>query len=289
MPIIKKAKFYYKLTKPGIVRGNSISVIAGVLLACQGDIRWLTLLYVVVGSMFVMSGGCVLNNYIDRDIDKLMTRTKTRALASGTISPIGAMFYGLTLAVIGLLILYFLTNPLTAYIGIFGFVFYVYVYAYFKRRTDLGTIVGAVAGAIPPVAGYVSVSNNVDIGAQMMFLILMLWQLPHFYAITIFRSKEYAQAKIPVLSLTKGIETTKKHIVVCIVLFIAVSLLPYRYSLVGRPYMIIMTLAGIYWLYVAVYNYKLFSDVRWSRKVFGSSLMILTIFAIAIFFDSYVL
>lgn len=284
-----KLNFYYKLTKPGIVRGNSLAVLAGFLLASAGEINWLLLLYTILGSALVMAGGCVLNNFIDRDIDARMQRTKKRALADRKISPKIALLYGGGLALIGFLLLYFFVNHLTTYVGLFGFVFYVYVYAFFKRRTEHGTFVGAVAGAIPPVAGYTAVSNHIDIGAQIVFLILLFWQMPHFYAITIFRAKEYAEAKLPVLSLTRGIEVTKKYILAYMLVFVFFALLPYRYGLVGRPYMVIMLLAGIYWLYTAVYNYKLLSDIRWARKIFGASLMVLLLFVVAIFIDGYVI
>lgn len=286
---LNKISYYYKLTKPGIVRGNSIAVIAGFLLASQGNISWDKLVFVLIGSALIMSGGCVLNNFIDRDIDKKMTRTKKRALASKAISPKIALIYGGGLATLGFLCLYFFVNSLTTYVGMFGFVVYVYIYAYFKRRTEHGTLVGSISGAVPPLAGYVAVTDRIDIGAIVIFLILAFWQLPHFYAITIFRAEEYAKAKLPVLSLTRGIGVTKRYVVTYIVLFILISLLPYRYGLVGRPYMIIMIFAGIYWLYVAVFNYKILNDIRWARKVFGTSLLVLMIFTVAIFLDTVVL
>lgn len=278
-------KTYYKLTKPGIIRGNLFAVVAGFLLASRGDVDiWLGI-WTAIGSALVIAGGCVFNNFIDRDIDKKMTRTSKRAMPTGSISPLGALVYGAILGFFGFVVLYNFTNNLTVFVGLFGLLFYVFVYAYFKRATEYGTLIGSISGAIPPLAGYVAVSNEIDKGAIAVFLILVFWQLPHFYAITIFRAREYAKAGIPVLSLTRGIKVAKYSIVAYIPVFITVSLLPYFYSLVGRPYVIIMTIAGIYWLYTAVVNFNVLDDEKWAKKVFGTSLLVLTAFTLAIFID----
>lgn len=279
-------KYYYKLTKPGIIRGNSIAVIAGFLLASQGDVSISLLLWTLLGSGLIMGGGCVLNNFIDRDIDKKMTRTKTRALASNKISPVGALMYGGILALMGFITLYNFTNNLTVYVGLFGFIFYVYIYAYFKRKTEHGTLVGSISGAVPPLAGYVAVSNNIDSGAILVFLILATWQLPHFYAIAIFRAKEYEAAKIPVMSITRGIKVTKRYVLAYMPVYFVISLLPYFYNLVGKTYLLIMITTGLYWAYVAIVNYNVLADERWAKKVFGTSLLVLTFFCLAIFFDT---
>lgn len=286
---MEKLRNYYNLTKPGIIRGNTLAVIAGFLFASHGTINGWLFLWTILGSALVMAGGCVLNNFIDRDIDKKMSRTEKRAIVSGTISPISALIYGATLALAGFITLYNFTNNLTVYVGLFGFIFYVYIYAYFKRKTEHGTLVGSISGAIPPVVGYSAVSGKIDTGAILIFLILVVWQMPHFYAIAIFRAKEYASARVPLLSITRGNKVTKRYVLTYMLLFIVVSLMPFFYDLLGQTYLLIMLSGGLYWAYVAIVNYNALSDERWARKVFGTSLIVLLLFCLSIFLDTTLL
>ena len=140
--MLEKVKLYYKLTKPGIVRGNLIAVSAGFWIGSNDSINWGLYIMTLFASALVIGSGCVLNNFIDRDIDKKMTRTKNRALASHKISAINSLAYGLTLGIIGFSILAFYTNMLSVYAGLFGYIFYVYIYGYVKRRSEHGTLAG---------------------------------------------------------------------------------------------------------------------------------------------------
>lgn len=282
--MLEKFKLYYKLTKPGIVRGNLIAVSAGFWLGSKDSINWGVFVLTLLASSLVIASGCVLNNFIDRDIDKKMSRTKDRALASHKISAINSLAYGLSLAILGFGILALYTNMLCILAGLFGYVFYVYIYGYVKRRSEHGTLVGSLAGAVPPLVGYLAASGKFDVGAWIVFFILAFWQMPHFYAITIFRKSEYKMAGIPVLSVTRGIKTTKKYIVIYMIASFVVSLLPYFYLDAGIGYLSVMTLAYLYWLYVAVSNYNSLPDLKWSRKVFGVSLMVLTLFSLSTLF-----
>lgn len=210
---------YYQLTKPGIIRGNLFTTAGGFFLAAAGSVDVVLLLSTLLGTAFIIASGCVFNNYIDRGIDSQMTRTKKRALVTGKISSRSALLYGSILGIIGLLILLIFTNFLTTRIAIAGFIFYVVLYGYFKRRSIYGTLVGSVSGAIPPVIGYSAVTNTFDIGAILLFLILASWQMPHFYAIGIYRLSEYKKANLPILSVVKSVHLTKLHIVLFIVAF----------------------------------------------------------------------
>ena len=203
-------KTYYLLTKPGIIYGNSINTAGGFLLAAKGVIDPLLFLAALIGTAFVIGSACVFNNYIDREIDEKMARTKKRALVTGDIPVKNALIFGTLLGILGFLILFSYTNLLTGVIGVIGVVMYVVVYGYFKRRTVHGTLIGSISGAIPPVAGYTAVTNLIDTGAILLFLILVFWQMPHFYAIAVYRIEDYKKAGIPVLSVVKGIPTTKK-------------------------------------------------------------------------------
>jgi len=218
-------KDYYSLTKPGIIFGNAIPAVAGFFLASKGHPNAGLFIAMLVGISFVIASACVFNNYIDRDIDKFMARTKKRALPTGIISGRNALLYAIVLGVIGFSLLLFYTNLLTTFVGFVGFFVYIVLYGISKRRSVYGTIVGSIAGAVPPVVGYVAVTNNFDMGALLLFLILVIWQMPHFYAIAIFREDDYAAASIPVLPIKQGIKATKIHMVLYIAAFLIATVM----------------------------------------------------------------
>jgi heme o synthase len=201
---------YYDLTKPGIVYGNAITVVAGFFLASRNlPINWQLLLFTVLGLSCVVASACVFNNYFDRNIDAKMERTKKRAFAAGTISPVGALLFGALLFVFGVFLLWFV-NLLALGWAMLGFVVYVFVYTPLKHKTGLAVFVGAIAGATPPVVGYTAVGNMFDMWALALFVFLFVWQLPHFLAIATYRYDEYAAAGIPLLVKKPKDEQTKK-------------------------------------------------------------------------------
>ncbi len=203
-------KQYLQVTKPGIIFGNLISVIGGFLLASKGDIDYPLFLSTLLGVSLVVASGCVFNNYIDRDIDKIMERTKNRVLVKGLIDPKVSLIYASVLGIAGMLLLYVAANALAMMLAVIGFVIYVGVYSlYMKRKSVYGTLIGSLSGAAPPVIGYCAVTGQFDTGALILLLIFSLWQMPHSYAIAIFRFKDYQAANIPVLPVIKGISVTK--------------------------------------------------------------------------------
>lgn len=276
-----KLKNYYYLTKPGIIRGNAMTAIGGFLLASRGTFQLETFLGMLFGISLVIASACVVNNYIDRGIDAKMQRTKKRALVTGTVSVQNALTYAAILGFLGLVCLSF-TNLLTVSLAIIGYVFYVVVYGYAKRRSSFGTVVGSISGAIPIVVGYCSVTNAFDFGAILLFLIMVTWQMPHFYAISIYRRREYKAASIPVLSLAKSIQTTKIYILLYIVGFSFVSMLLTVFGYTGYIYLLVMLCLSLYWLRLAMQGFRTKDDDKWARKVFGFSLIVLLVFSVLI-------
>ncbi|MDN6115147.1 MAG: heme o synthase, partial [Enterobacterales bacterium] len=206
-------KQYLQVTKPGIIFGNLISVIGGFFLASKGSLDVPLFIATMVGVSLVVASGCVFNNYIDRDIDKIMERTKNRVLVKGLIAPKVTLTYATLLGLAGVALLYVAANPLAALLAVIGFIVYVGVYSlYMKRHSVYGTLIGSLSGAAPPVIGYCAVSNEFDAGALILLAIFSLWQMPHSYAIAIFRFKDYQAANIPVLPVVKGISVAKNHI-----------------------------------------------------------------------------
>jgi len=275
-------KQYYQLTKPGIVRGNAIPAIAGFLLASHRHVNYVLLIEMLVGVSLIIAGACVYNNYIDRDIDTKMSRTKNRALARGLISKRLALSYASVLALIGFTFLALYTNMLTLGIGIVGIFAYVVVYGIAKRRSVHGTLVGSISGALPPVAGYTAVSGHLNATALTLFFILVFWQMPHFYSIAIYRLRDYRAAKLPVLPAVKGLAATKRQIIFYIVAFgVAASLLgPIAHT--GLGYLSVAVLVSLLWLYSGLKGFHAPDADRWAKKMFGLSLLVLLVLCIAI-------
>ncbi|MEK7148738.1 MAG: heme o synthase [Patescibacteria group bacterium] len=282
-------KDYYSITKPGIIYGNAITVAAGFALASRGNIDWFILLATLIGLSLVVASGCVLNNYFDRDIDGLMERTKNRALVNGSVTPRNALIFGKILAIAGLSILAFYTNLLTVAVSVVGLFVYVVLYSMWLKRTSVhGTIVGSISGAVPPVVGYLAVSNNIDAGAIILFFILAIWQMPHSFAIAIYRLEDYAKAGIPVLPVKKGIATTKIQMLIYVALFVMATFSLAVFGYAGYAYLLVMALLGFVWLALGVKGFYATDNKLWARNMFIYSIIILVAFCIIIAVEGFV-
>ncbi|AIU87670.1 heme o synthase [Pectobacterium brasiliense] len=281
-------KQYLQVTKPGIIFGNLISVIGGFLLAAQGRIDYPLFFATLVGVSLVVASGCVFNNVIDRDIDKKMERTKNRVLVKGLISLKVTLVYASLLGIAGFALLYIAANPLAMWLAVMGFVVYVGVYSlYMKRHSVYGTLIGSLSGAAPPVIGYCAVSNQFDAGALILLLIFSLWQMPHSYAIAIFRFKDYQAANIPVLPVVKGISVAKHHITLYIVAFAVATLMLSLGGYAGYKYLIVAAAVSVWWLGMALSGYKNAIDDRvWARKLFVFSIVAITSLSVMMSVDS---
>jgi protoheme IX farnesyltransferase len=280
-------KAYYQLTKPGIIKGNLLSMIGGFLLASGGTFRLSVFIASVTGTALIIASACVINNIIDRGIDAKMARTKTRALVSGAISPVQATIYGTALGGLGICLLVLYVNLLTAVLGLIAFVSYVALYGYVKRHSAYGTLVGAIPGSIPPVAGCAAATNQLGLLAVLLFIVLACWQMAHFYAIAIFRLKEYRAAGIPVLPIVKGVASTKRQIIIYIALFIAGSLTLSVLRFTGLTYTLLVAAAGLWWLHGSIKYLSRQKDDQWARAVFGRSLLVLLVFCLSISFNAW--
>lgn len=277
---------YYLLTKPGIIMGNLITTVSGFALASRGHFDiWLFLL-TMVGLGSVIASACVFNNYIDRDLDKKMARTKNRALATGLIQNHKAILFAIALGLFGIAVLTFFTNLLAVSVASIGFFVYVVLYSFWKAHSSYATAVGSVAGAIPPVVGYCAVSHQFDMGAAILFMILVLWQMPHFFSIAMFRLKDYSAASIPVLPVKRGAYVTKVRMVIYIIGFMISTFMLIGFGYTGMAYLISAAVMGLAWLYLAVQGFKSDNDVLWARKMFRFSLVIITVLCIMISIDT---
>ena len=276
-------KTYYSLIKPGVLYGNVITGIAGFLFASNGQYNSGLFLATILGMSLIIASACVLNNYLDRDIDRIMERTKNRAVASGKVPGLNAVIFSAVLGVAGLIMLILWTNFLVVMIGIIGFFDYVLLYGVLTKRMSIhGTLVGSISGAMPILAGYVAVSGQIDIGAVLVFLVLFLWQMPEFYSISIYRHDEYKAAGVNVMSVVKGIDNTKIQILIYTIAFVTSTLLLWIFGYTGITYLVVMSALGGYWIFLGINGLKAKDVNVWSKKMFRFSLIILLIFCLLI-------
>jgi len=276
---------YVALTKPRVMLANAITSAAGYLLAAgnAGHFMFGRFVALFLGSSLIIASACVINNYLDRDIDKVMERTKNRPTATGAVGRTGAVIFTAALGVAGVTILSFWTNWLVVLIGVIGFIDYVWLYgALSKRRSMHGTLVGSISGAIPILAGYCAVTGRIDAGAVLVFASLFFWQMPEFYSISIYRRKEYAAAGVPVISVVKGVRHTKLQIFAYTLLFVISTLLIAAFGYAGWIYAIVMALLGLYWLWVGWQGISAKDSDTWSRQMFHFSMIIILVYCVAL-------
>jgi len=272
----RHSRSYLQLIKPGITLSNTLTGIAGFFLASSiVPFQLSVLIGVIVGIAAIIASACVVNNVLDRDIDKRMKRTAKRDVASGVISVPKALLFAGVLGAIGFTALVLWTNTVTVVLGIVAYVWYVVIYGYAKRTTVLSTIIGGVAGALPPVAGYTALTGNIDAAAIILFLILFFWQMPHFYAIAMFRRSDYASAKLPVWSVKYGMKSAKRQIFIFTIIYALAAGSLYIFGYTGLVYLVLSAGLSAYWIYKGITLYNKVDEEKWARQMFGVSLLIL--------------
>lgn len=281
-------KQYYELTKPRVTYGNVLTVIAGFLFASNGMIDWWLFLWTTLGMTLVIASACALNNFLDRDIDAKMERTKSRPSVKGSISGRNMVLFAATLGFVGLGMLALYTNLLVVIVALIGYVVYVVFYGMLSKRMSVhGTLVGSISGAAPILAGYVAVGGALDIGAALVFLVIFLWQMPEFYSIAVYRRDEYKAASVPVSSVSRGIKKTKVQIFFYTLAFVITTLLLTFFGYTGIIYTIIMGGLGLYWLSLGFKGLKAKNSDAWARKMFRYALIILLVFSFLISVEAY--
>jgi protoheme IX farnesyltransferase len=274
---------YLHLTKPGITISNLMTTFTGLWLAAKGAPDLKLTIFTLLGSAFFIASGATLNNFYDRELDLKMKRTRNRGVATGKIHPRNALAIGIALLVAGLIVLAVFANPLAAVWGLVGHIFYVLIYTPLKRVTTLNTVIGGVSGAAPPVIGWVAVTNSMDLGAWILFLILFLWQPPHFLALAMMKVDDYRAGGIPMLPVVKGFYETKRQMFFYGAALLPASLLLYHHSEVGLLYLAVAVVLGLIYLVLLFQGFKVEDDIAWAKKLFGYSLLYLTAFCAVVF------
>ncbi|WPZ19388.1 heme o synthase [Geobacillus subterraneus] len=271
------------VVKIGIVNSNLITTFAGMWLAFYftGE-RFLENLHLVFFTLFgaalVIAGSCSINNFIDRDIDQHMERTKARPTVTGAMEPRRVLWLGVTLVAIGTMSL-LMTTVTAAVVGLIGMVTYVFLYTLWtKRNYTLNTVVGSISGAVPPVIGWTAVDPSFHVVPLVLFLIMFLWQPPHFLALAMKRCEEYRAAGIPMLPVVHGFAMTKRQIIVWVACLLP---LPFYLFPLGVPFLAVATLLNVGWLLLGLRGLKMKDDIKWAKWMFVYSLNYLTILFVA--------
>lgn len=248
-----KAADLVELGKPRITLMVVVTAGIGMLLGSGGELSWVLVFNTLLGTGLVTAGSAALNHVLERDLDALMERTANRPLPAGRMDPDVALLFGVVLSVVGLVYLTLTVNLLTALLGAIALAGYVFIYTPLKRVSSLATVVGAIPGAIPPMMGWTAVTNQLDVGAWVLFGILFLWQLPHFLAIAWMCKEDYARAGLPLLPvLQPDGRSTARQMILYGATLLPVSLMPSILGLTGATYFVGAMALGFFFLAVCV-------------------------------------
>lgn len=266
---------YVSLAKPGIVGLTLVAALTGIYFGNNTVLPdWSLIFWTFLTLGLATAGSCMLNNYYDRDIDRLMKRTSSRALAAGGVSAHNVLIVSLLLIALSLGLMAWTVNPLTALVtgvGVFG---YVVVYTMWtKRTTPWANQLGGIAGAVPPMIGYAAVTGELGAPAWILFAIMVIWQQPHALSLALKYRGDYAKANVPVIPVSCGVRATKIRIALYTLALIPVALLPYFFGMAGPIYLgAAAILSGIF-MFMAIRF--LFSDRDCDMRVFAYSIVYL--------------
>ncbi|MGG2091207.1 heme o synthase [Bacillus sp. S13(2024)] len=273
-------KILAQTVKTGIIKSNLIPMFAGLTLALYTYQISLfeklpEIIFALIGSILVMGAAGAFNNLYDRDIDSIMERTKNRPTVTGEIKPKAVLWLGTLMTILGLFSLA-LTTLLAAFLGFLGLFFYIVPYTMWsKRRTIYNTEVGSISGAMPPLIGWAAIYPDITHPAILgLFVITVIWQMPHFYAVAIRKHDEYKAAKVPMLPVVKGVKRTYMQTNIYLIILIAMSFL---FSSLSLGLMLVALLLSILWLALSIFGYKKMDSEKWAKSMFVYSLLHMTI------------
>lgn len=280
-------KSFYALTKPRVCALIVFTAIIGMFLATPGMVPLDILFFSSIGIAFVSGAAAAFNCLIEEKIDAKMARTRGRPLPLGQVSQKETIVFSVLLGGLGLLMLYFFVNSLTMWLTLVTFFAYAVIYTIFlKPATPMNIVIGGASGAMPPVLGWAAVTNQVTPEALILFLIIFCWTPPHFWALALYRRKEYEKVGMPMLPVTHGEKYTRLQIVLYTIILVIVTMMPFSVGMSGLIYIIFATLLNAYFLYYTVMLYRQYSD-KLSMKVFRYSIWYLGLIFLAFLVDHY--
>ncbi|QIA65984.1 protoheme IX farnesyltransferase [Vibrio astriarenae] len=280
-------RVYWTLTKPKVVLLMLLTAIVGMCLAVEGALPLQETVLGLMGIGFMAGSAAAFNHLIDRRIDAIMARTHKRPLPQGDVSAFRVGLFATLVGVVGFALLWFGVNTLTAWLTFLSLLGYAVVYTlYLKRATPQNIVIAGIAGAMPPLLGWTSVTGELSANAWLLVMIIFVWTPPHFWALAIHRKEDYANADIPMLPVTHGVEYTKTSIVLYTVLLALVVLMPVLVGMSGSLYLAVSTVLSAGFIYYAL-QLKYFSHDKSAIETFKFSIYHLMGLFIALLLDHY--
>jgi len=280
---------YLELCKPSVVLLMILTSVIGMLLAVPGAVPLDVLIIANLGIALCAGSAAAVNHLVDRGIDQKMARTRNRPIAKGRLEPLQAATFAAVLGVLGMTLLLVFINQLTAWLTLASLLGYAVVYTLFlKRATPQNIVIGGIAGAAPPLLGWVAVTGEIGGHGLLLVLIIFAWTPPHFWALAVHRKDDYAKADIPMLPVTHGEHYTKIHILLYTLILFMVTLLPYATGMLNWLYLggaVILGLGFIYWALVMLFSKK--PDT--GMKTFKYSIVYLMVLFVVMLADHYLL
>lgn len=278
---------YYEICKPRVVMLISFTAIVGMLLSTAGMVPLQPLIFGTIGITLAAASAAAVNHVVDRHIDALMDRTSARPVATGHLTTRAALTFAFGLCVASMAVLLVFVNPLTAILTFISIIGYAVIYTtYLKRTTHHNIVLGGIAGAAPPLLGWVAVRGEIHTEALLLFLIIFVWTPPHFWPLAIRRKDEYARADIPMLPVTHGVEITKLNILLYTIVLVAVTMLPFMVQMSGLIYLAGALSLGFGFLYHVTKLYRENGDTH-AMRTFGFSIFYLNGLFLFFLLDHY--
>jgi heme o synthase len=241
---------YFEMTKPKVQSLLLFTTVTTMYVAGDPSLGLVAL--TCLGGALSAGGAGAINHYLDRDLDRLMTRTADRPVASGRVAPAAALWYGIALGAAAFVLLASTVNPLAAALSLSGLLGYVFVYTlWLKRSTPQNIVIGGAAGAVPPLVAWAAVTGELSGTAFYLFAIVFFWTPPHFWALSLLMKDEYARAGVPMLPVVRGERETRRQILLYTILLYAVSQLPFCAGAFGVPYLLASVGLGALFIYGA--------------------------------------
>ena len=279
---------YYELCKPNVVLMMLLCALVGIVLASETLLPLIDIIVPLIGIGLCSGSAAAINQIIDREADAEMDRTDKRPIPQGEISVRNASIFALTIGLLGVAILIFLVNSLTAILTILALGGYAFIYTiYLKRATPQNIVIGGLAGAAPPLLGWASVTNTIEPNALLLVLIIFIWTPPHFWALAIYRKDDYAKQSIPMLPVTHGVAFTKLQIVLYTIILFLVSLFPYIVLMSGIIYLVAALILSSLFLFYSVRLY-LSDDDKYAMQTFWFSIYYIFLIFIALIVDHFI-
>lgn len=283
-----KLSAYLTLCKPRVVLLMILTSMVGMALA-PVNFSWVIFICGNIGIALMAGSAAAINHLVDRHIDRIMHRTQNRPIAQGIINTTGAIVFAVILCVAALFILIKYVNNLTALLTFITLIGYAGVYTLLlKHKTAQNIVIGGLAGAAPPLLGWVAMTGHVDPGAILLMLIIFVWTPPHFWALAIYRVDEYAKASVPMLPVTHGIRYTKINIVLYTILLCAITLLPFAIGMTGWIYFITAIVLNMRFLQWVIRLMRT-DEPRVALSVFRFSIIYLMLLFVALLVDHFCL